>query len=293
MVLPQHWRRLRGLSLFSGIGAVDAGLAPWVRTVAYCEIDEAARSVLFSRMADGQISLGAIWDDVCTLDYGHFSEVPGYFDIITASFPCQDLSVAGTRSGLEGQRSGLYSHVVRIVGEAQPPYVFIENVPGLRKYLPRIRSDFGALGYTVRAGLLSAAAVGAPHRRDRIFLLAAHTDSPLLREQPRWSGGQGGTEAEALDSVPDQAQQAADADSKRQPQPQRSVASEWGRNLHHHHGNDWETTDDPVRLLDDGPAIGVVGQRLLGNCCPPAQYAAAFCALFGLPNHFGKELGTK
>jgi DNA (cytosine-5)-methyltransferase 1 len=94
--------------------------------------------------------------------------------IICAGFPCQDVSPAGLRAGLEGERSGLWYECHRIVGELAPEAVLVENVAGgASQWLPFVRRDLEALGYGTRAYALSASDLGAPHLRRRIFVVAA------------------------------------------------------------------------------------------------------------------------
>lgn len=168
---------MNGLDLFSGIGGISIALEPWVRTVAYCEQDRYAQGVLFSRMQSGDIHRAPIWDDVTTLQ----SRVLGTIDIITGGFPCQDISCAGNGAGLEGKRSGLFFEIVRLVGELRPKFVFLENVPAITvRGLDRVLLEFTAIGYDCRWTIVSAAELGAPHLRERWFLLA-HTNSERIR----------------------------------------------------------------------------------------------------------------
>lgn len=167
---------LNGLDLFSGIGGIAEALEPWVRTVAYCERDRYATAVLLSRMARGEIRVAPIWDNVLTLRGNLLPPI----DFISGGFPCQDVSVAGDGLGLEGERSGLFFEIIRLVGDIKPRLVFLENVPAIttRGGL-RIVAEFAALGFDCRWLLISAAEAGAPHIRERWFLLA-HANSKRL-----------------------------------------------------------------------------------------------------------------
>lgn len=167
---------LNGLDLFSGIGGLTLALAPWVRTIAYCENDRYAQSVLLSRMRHGDLACGPIWDDVCTLRREALPVVP---DIVFGGFPCQDISVAGAGKGLDGERSGLFFEIVRLTRDIRPRFVFLENVPAISvRGLDRVLLEFTALGYDCRWTIVSAAEVGAPHLRERWFLLAHATSQP-------------------------------------------------------------------------------------------------------------------
>lgn len=110
-----------GLDLFSGIGGISLALRDRVIPAAYCEIDPYARSVLLSRMHEGKLFKAPIWDDIKTLR----GEMLPRIDIVYGGFPCQDISVAGLGAGLEGERSGLFFELVRLVKETKAPWVFL------------------------------------------------------------------------------------------------------------------------------------------------------------------------
>lgn len=164
---------MNGLDLFSGIGGISIALSPWVRTVAYCESDRYAQGVLLSRMRSGDIDRAPIWDDVRTLRAKHLPRI----DIITGGFPCQDISVAGAGKGLEGERSGLFFEIARLTSELRPRFVFLENVPAITvRGLDRVCLEFTKMGYDCRWTTITAASVGACHRRERWFMLAYDTN---------------------------------------------------------------------------------------------------------------------
>lgn len=161
---------MNGLDLFSGIGGIGLALEPWVRTVAYCEREPYAQGVLLSRMQSGEIDRAPIWDDVTTLRGDMLPRI----DIIFGGFPCQDLSVAGRGKGLAGERSGLFFEIVRLAKECNPRFIFLENVPAIRtRGGEAVVKELASIGYDCRWTTLSAASVGAPHKRDRWFLLAS------------------------------------------------------------------------------------------------------------------------
>ena len=170
---------LNGLDLFSGIGGISIALSPWVRTVAYCEIDRYCQGLLLSRMRTGDIDRAPIWNDVQTLQAGNL----GRIDIITGGFPCQDISCAGRGVGLAGERSGLFFEIVRLVGNIRPRFIFLENVPAITlRGLDRVLLELTALGYDCRWTTVSAAELGAPHLRERWFLLA-HANGDRIRDK--------------------------------------------------------------------------------------------------------------
>lgn len=160
---------LAGLDLFSGIGGITEALADWVRPVAYCESEPYCQAVLLSRMLRGEIPTAPIWDDVRTLRAEYLPRI----DIVYGGFPCQPFSVAGRMRGELDDRN-LWPDTARIIREVRPRYVFLENVPALvtSGYFPTILKDLAVSGYDARWGCLSAAAVGAPHRRNRLWIFA-------------------------------------------------------------------------------------------------------------------------
>jgi len=159
------------LALFSGAGGGILGghLLGW-RTVCAVEREPYAASVLLARQNDGVLPPFPVWDDVCTFDGRPWR---GIVDVVSGGFPCQDISAAGKGAGIDGARSGLWSEMARIVGEVRPRYVFVENSPALvTRGLGRVLSDLAALGYDCRWTVLGAADVGAPHKRERIWIVA-------------------------------------------------------------------------------------------------------------------------
>ncbi len=160
---------LYGLSLFSGIGGIDLALSEWVTPILYCERERFAQALLLSLMSENKIAAAPIWNDVSTLRWPEGAPL----DILYGGFPCQDLSFAGDGAGLAGERSGLYFELERLIREAKPTFVFLENVPAIRtRGLGRVVWGLSELGYDSRWTIVSAAEVGAPHMRKRWFLLA-------------------------------------------------------------------------------------------------------------------------
>ena len=161
---------MRVLSLFSGIGGFDLGLEATgaFETVAACDINPYSRAVFVRHWPHVKQ-----YSDVRTLTAATLAGDGITVDAICAGFPCQDLSLAGKRAGIEGARSGLWSEVARLVGELQPRVVLLENVPGiLSAGLGRVLGDLAALGYDAVWDCIPASAIGAPHRRDRWMCIA-------------------------------------------------------------------------------------------------------------------------
>ena len=170
---------LRELALFAGAGGGILGghLLGW-RTVCAVEYNAYARSVLLARQNDGTLPPFPIWDDVRTFDGKPWR---GLVDVVSGGFPCQDISAAGKGAGLEGERSGLWTEMARIICEVRPYFVFVENSPMLTsRGLGVVLGDLAALGYDAEWGIISAADVGANHLRERIWINAYISDS--------WSG---------------------------------------------------------------------------------------------------------
>ncbi len=167
---------LNGLALFAGIGGIEMGISDSVRTVCYVEKEPYSVAVLRSRIKEGKLHNAPIWDDVSTF-YG----VPyrGIIDIITGGFPCQDISVAGKGKGIkEGTRSGLWYEMLRIINEVRPTFVFVENVSAITKRgLDIVLGQLSEAGYDAGWTYILASDVGAPHKRERIFILAYPRDS--------------------------------------------------------------------------------------------------------------------
>ena len=170
---------LFGLSVCSGAGGLDLGLTiaiPGYRAVGHVERETYATATLVARMEDAALDQAPVWDGVGTFDGRPWR---GAVDIITAGYPCQPFSVAGRRLGSEDPRH-LWPHVARIIGEIEPPFVCLENVAHhLRLGFPEVASGLVGMGYRLAAGLFTAAEVGAPHRRERLFILAIREGDEL------------------------------------------------------------------------------------------------------------------
>ena len=165
------------LDLFSGIGGFSLGLErAGMKTVAFCECDPYCQAVLRKHWP-----AVPVFGDVRTLT----AEALGGIDVVCGGFPCQDISVAGKGAGLDGERSGLWSEFARIIGEVRPRYAIVENVSALLgRGLSRVLGDLASLGYDAEWHCIPACAVGAPHRRDRVWIIA-YTDSEPVRDNRR------------------------------------------------------------------------------------------------------------
>lgn len=202
------------LALFAGAGGGILGghLLGW-RTVCAVEWGKYPASVLLARQNDGILPAFPIWDDVQTFDGKPWR---GIVDVVSGGFPCQDISAAGGGAGIDGARSGMWKHMARIIGEVRPKCVFVENSPLLvGRGLAVVLGDLAALGYDAQWFCLSASDCGAPHQRDRIWLVAnaaceQHQGKPYAKQRP--------AAAKLL----------ANADGMRKLQPERSQQNKRG-----------------------------------------------------------------
>ena len=164
------WWSMRVLDLFSGIGGFSLGLErAGMESVAFCEFDKHAQKVLKKHWPDVPI-----YDDVRTLDGKQFR---GSIDVVCGGFPCQDLSTAGKQSGFDGERSSLYTEMLRIISECLPRYAIFENVTGLLtgdrgRWFAKFLYDLAEIGYDAEWHCIKADLTGIPTHRDRVWILA-------------------------------------------------------------------------------------------------------------------------
>ena len=183
------------LSLCSGYGGLDLGLSAAIQRpmrVVAVEIEAYALANLVEKAEQGKMAIEALWPDCKNFPAKEFS---GCFDIITAGYPCQPFSVAGKRKGKADPRH-LWPFIRDIVREIRPFQCFFENVAGhLSIGFDSVVRDLDDLGYRVEAGLFTASEVGAPHRRERLFILA---NSDLQPDGPNAGGDEktGGVQGE-------------------------------------------------------------------------------------------------
>ena len=159
------------LALFAGAGGGILGghLLGW-RCVCAVEWEPYPAAVLAARQNEGFLPPFPIWDDVQTFDGRPWR---GLVDVVSGGFPCQDISAAGKGAGIEGERSGMWKHMARIISEVRPRYVLVENSPVLTsRGLGVVLGDLAAMGYDAEWGVLGAVHAGAPHQRERIWIMA-------------------------------------------------------------------------------------------------------------------------
>jgi DNA (cytosine-5)-methyltransferase 1 len=187
------------LALFAGAGGGILGghLLGW-RTVCAVEWEAYPASVLVARQNDKILPPFPIWDDVQTFDGKPWR---GIVDVVSGGFPCQDISVAGNGKGLDGERSGMWREMARIIGEIMPQYVFVENSPMLTtRGFGTVLRDLAQMGFNAEWGVLSAADVGANHKRERIWILAYSDSYSNIRSQSSSNGIQNQTKRKSRTS---------------------------------------------------------------------------------------------
>jgi DNA (cytosine-5)-methyltransferase 1 len=173
--------KLRVLDLFSGIGGFSLGLerAGGFQTVAFCEIEPFCQRVLAKH-----------WPEVPNLgDVERVEFQPGSADVIVGGFPCQDVSLAGKRAGLSGARSGLYRELVRALRVVRPRHAIVENVAALLgDGLGTVLGDLAESGFDAEWDCVPAKAFGAPHERDRVYIVAHAADADCLGRESVQAG---------------------------------------------------------------------------------------------------------
>ena len=179
---------MKVLDLFSGIGGFSLGLErAGMQTVAFCEIDKFCQKVLAKHWPTVPI-----YDDVTSLTAERLKADGILVDVICGGFPCQDISTAGKGEGLNGKRSGLWREYARLIGELRPQYVIVENVAALLfRGLSDVLGDLASLGYDAEWHCIPASHIGAPHRRDRIWIVAYPNSNGQNRPENAESNRQG------------------------------------------------------------------------------------------------------
>ena len=192
------------LSLCSGYEGIGLGLRrvlPNLREIAYVEREGFPVANLVAKMEAGELDAAPVFTDVKTFPYGEFR---GCVDILSGGFPCQPFSAAGKRNGVEDPRH-LFPYIANGIRECQPRIIFLENVEGIisaktadgESVLQYVLRELEGLGYRATAGVFSAAEVGAPHQRKRVFILGL-ADSERSGLRGGWSSKQCGDDLNGL-----------------------------------------------------------------------------------------------
>ena len=184
---------MKVLDLFSGIGGFALGLeAAGFETAAFCEIDPYAQKVLKKNWPGVPI-----YDDVRRITADRLVSDGVGVDVITGGFPCQDISVAGNQKGIDAERSGLWSECARLLGDIRPRHAIFENVTNLLTgdggdWFKRVLWDISSVGYDAEWHCIPASAVGAHHRRDRVWIVAYPSSEGLEGSEEARDNGEDG-----------------------------------------------------------------------------------------------------
>lgn len=251
-------------SLFSGIGGMDLGFdRAGLKCKWQVEIDPYARRVLEKHWPEVPKH-----DDIRT-----FKDIP-YVDIVAGGFPCQDISYAGKGAGLAGERSGLFYEAMRVVREVGPGIVVLENVAALlTRGLDAVLGTLASLGYDAEWNCIPAAYVGAPHIRDRVFVVAYANGWRLKKQQERNSDEEARKQAQCGHDTVRRGDDVANADSERCPRREnvrkiagKACAKKGGQAIER--TARWEAEPAVGRVVDGFP--GRVDRiRGLGNAVVP------------------------
>jgi DNA (cytosine-5)-methyltransferase 1 len=256
------------LALFAGAGGGILGghLLGW-RTVCAVEWEPYPASVLAARQNDKILPTFPIWDDVQTFDGKPWR---GIVDVVSGGFPCQDISAAGKGAGITGERSSMWKHMARIIGEVQPKYCFVENSPMLTiRGLGVVLGDLSEMGFNAEWGVISAADVGAPHRRERIWIVA------------EWRGQLSHTQHNRIGRWEQQSESIKKEDgimaNTNSTQCERNECTERSNKKYtNFSGTSWWHTEPDVGRVANGVAGRVDRLKAIGNGQVPAVAERAF-----------------
>ena len=225
---------MKVLDLFSGIGGFSLGLErAGMETVAFCEIEPFCQKVLAKHWPGVPI-----YDDVREITAERLRADGIFPEVITGGFPCQDISLAGKQAGIEGERSGLWGELCRIIGDVQPRYAIVENVTALisgdsGRWFGRVLGDLAEIGYDAEWHCIPASSIGANHRRDRVWIIT----NPHNNGTGKFWGGS---------SVPDEKRD-------NPAQEQRWIKFEYGAGGHL--GGNSSNSDEPRLQRFEGPKV--------------------------------------
>jgi len=310
------------LSLCSGIGGLELGVCRALarmgargRLVGCVERDAYAATCLLARMEEAALDPAPVWvGDIADLDA---RPLAGHVDLICAGIPCQPWSGAGKKLGAADERH-LGRELARVVREVGPRYVFMENVPEFAAWdgLGGLLGELSELGFDAEWGVLPASAVGAPHRRRRLWVLAyarcggweqgepslqagqpdiarsdaPHSHSPRRDEDSRpaatgWPlSGPHGPSGDVADPNRAGREEVGGSGQGQQGTMEQGTRQRSGRSPAWAEAGGWNSPTPVVRGVDDGsPAAIRVSDslRCLGNAVVPDQAAAAFALLMG------------
>ena len=265
------------LALFAGVGGGILGgkLLGW-RTVCAVEWEPYPASILCARQNDGFFPPFPIWDDVQTFDGKPWR---GIVDVISGGFPCQDISAAGKGAGIDGERSGMWREMARIICEVRPRFVFVENSPMLvSRGLGTVLGDLATMGFNAKWGVLGAADIGANHQRDRIWIVAKYLPLPPPPSNLAYANStheqrnKRAKRTQAQHTNINGPSKLGNANSVRKLQPQRSKQDKrrWACD------SSWWEVEPDVGRVADGVAARVDRLKAIGNGQVPLCAATAW-----------------
>ena len=275
------------LALFAGAGGgILAGKLLGWRTVCAVERDAYAAAVLAQRQNDQVLAPFPIWSDIETFDGRPWL---GRVDVVSGGFPCQDISVAGKGKGIEGEQSGLWKEMARVISEVQPRFAYIENSPALvTRGLDTVLCDLAKMGFDAEWGVMGADEVGAPHIRKRIWILANTCGRRFSCEGERGVQFTRGAKAVSSSSFANtnsselREQQICELGSKGSTKPPSNGEPKHVADTHERKaavGTDWWAVEPNVGRVANGVASRVDRLKALGNGQVPAVAASAFTKL--------------
>ena len=280
---------MRELSLFTGAGGGVLGslLLGW-ETIGYVEWDKYCQQVIAARIADGHLPVAPIFGDVREFILsGAADQYRGFADVVSGGFPCQPFSVAGKRAGADDHRN-MWPATIECIRRVQPRYAFLENVPGLLAsgYFGTILGDLAESGYDARWRILSAAELGAPHKRDRLWIVAADAERQrptagavrgrdVRDENGNGAGSLWGNEQQSratwlCENVPNRIGVGLEGEQQAGTEAWAADRSGDGRN------SGWWEAEPDVGRVADGVAARVDRLKAIGNGQVPAVAAAAW-----------------
>ena len=275
------------LALFAGAGGGILGgkLLGW-KTVCAVEWEPHPISILIQRQNEGVLPPFPIWDDIRTFD-----GIPwrGLVDVVSGGFPCQDISSAGKGAGIDGGRSSMWYHMLRVIVEVQPKFCFIENSPHLiTKGLVTVLQGLAEAGYDAVWDVISAEDCGANHERKRMWIVATNSNS--INESLRgdckggsegvlkWENDTNGSEYFGLQGYNFTTRKTTgNASNPYLPQCKGGWLSCGGEEEHPNPGlGTWWETSPTVYRMDDGVAFGMDRLKAIGNGQVPIVAATAW-----------------
>jgi DNA (cytosine-5)-methyltransferase 1 len=271
---------MRELSLFSGGGGGVYGskLLGW-KTIGYVEYDDYCQRIIAQRIRDGVFDYAPIFGDIRTFATQHAAKYRGLVDVITAGFPCQPFSTAGNARGTDDERN-MWPQTLEVIRAIRPQYALLENVPGLlgqHRYFETILKDLSEAGYDASWVCLSAAEVGAPHKRERLWILGYANNNGFYEPQNSKSSNERDDSSEKGSKESLQLKRSGNVGQDVCGGSECYLASRSAR--YDRQAAKWWATEPNVGRVADGVADRKYRLKALGNGQVPAVFAEAWRVL--------------